>query len=144
MISKVCWLKGWIIWTTGVCILGVSMKFRPFIFWLRKRSIFRYLKNVFFQFLGSPGHQAVYNIQEKEKPLSEHLHANMCELLWPPSCWTLVGVVVSMGNGPSPAPPSHPQRLRPRAWHTALIALSVFCVKISPKPAPLSWTVNLP
>lgn len=32
MISKVCWLNGWIIWTAGVCILGVSMKFRPFIF----------------------------------------------------------------------------------------------------------------
>lgn len=43
----------------------------------------------------------------------------------------------------TPAPPPHPQRLGPRTWHTALIALSVFCVKISPKPAPLSWTVNL-
>lgn len=38
----------------------------------------------------------------------------------------------------------HRESERPRTWHTALIALSVFCVKISPKPAPLSWTVNLP
>lgn len=43
---------------------------------------------------------------------------------------------------PSPFP--GPQRFGSRTWHTILIAVSVFCVKISPKRAPLSWTVNLP
>lgn len=63
----------------------------------------------------------------------------------------LVGVALSTENVrsppfnlPSPLPVPRPQRLNPKTWHTALIALSVFCVKISPKPAPLSWAVNLP
>lgn len=62
------------------------------------------------------------------------------------SCWTLTG-----WEARSCPPtcltllllPVRPQRPRSPTWHTDLIALSVFCVKISPKPAPLSWTVNL-
>lgn len=58
--------------------------------------------------------------------------------------WSPRGMAPRHPPLPDPCPLPHPQSLRPRTWHTALIALSVFCVKISPKPAPLSWTVNLP
>lgn len=54
--------------------------------------------------------------------------------LTPTPAWTF--------SSPSPSP--GPQRFGSRTWHTILIAVSVFCVKISPKRAPLSWTVNLP
>lgn len=59
-------------------------------------------------------------------------------------CGEHLGEQPPLHKTPTSHTPVHRESERPRTWHTALIALSVFCVKISPKPAPLSWTVNLP